>query len=432
MGSGPSTPYDVVVKLNSLSSLKNGVDITLPGIVDPKAKQAMIAKLEKDEDGSKTIVGLLGTYNAGKTFVLNKISNYSCPSGVTVATEGLSFKVVKNSQREFVVIDTAGLNSPVELVNDKDLTPLADRKSADQFLQSLVFQLGDIFIVVVNHISFKEQENLHQIVSKLTQPNQVHHKCPFIILVHNWKECKRKSDMDYLFKNQIQKLYTSGKEEFADELKWYNNNHTRHVTLGNDEKMAVINEKTIKLIISWIDAYKAETTRKGSLLIGLKKSAKNVLVDFVQEPGEVEIDLKTLTLKVHFKELKPFSFSVDNGVQLSGNIRFLEFRSAKGKRIILEMPGADIVPTRLPEGISISYTLTKDVRNIFDEFKEAPPDNKNECGLITNVGAAPLTYLVNVEAHLYDTDKAEFKNVKGYFIINIPFRTIANATNEVY
>ena len=96
-------------------------------------------KLDKrpGKDGNQSqwnghVVGILGHYNRGKTWVMGRLSDYTFPSeGMTVRTEGMSFKWISTEPKEAVgkdpevlwhlAIDTAGFKTPVKL--DKPGSP---------------------------------------------------------------------------------------------------------------------------------------------------------------------------------------------------------------------------------------------------------------------------------------------------------------------
>ncbi len=61
---------------------------------------------------------------------------------------------------DLVVLDTAGLNSPVDAVSED---ALCEKKAEEGFLHDVVFALSDAFIFVVNRINAKEQVALYQL-----------------------------------------------------------------------------------------------------------------------------------------------------------------------------------------------------------------------------------------------------------------------------
>ena len=65
-------------------------------------------------EGNYAIVAIMGFYDRGKTWVLNKLMDKSFPSSKKIATEGLSFSLTTSpSQTKWLILDTAGFGSPV-------------------------------------------------------------------------------------------------------------------------------------------------------------------------------------------------------------------------------------------------------------------------------------------------------------------------------
>lgn len=64
--------------------------------------------------GRETVVSVIGFFNKGKTFVVNKIADLNLPSARQVHTRGLSFILPGDERRQnCIFLDTAGTNSPV-------------------------------------------------------------------------------------------------------------------------------------------------------------------------------------------------------------------------------------------------------------------------------------------------------------------------------
>lgn len=67
-----------------------------------------------NHDQSFSIVGVMGFYDKGKTWILNKLMDTSFPSSKRVATEGISFcMTIGPSNTKWLILDTAGFGSPV-------------------------------------------------------------------------------------------------------------------------------------------------------------------------------------------------------------------------------------------------------------------------------------------------------------------------------
>ena len=119
--------------------------------------------------GNKTIVGVIGHFNAGKSFVLSLLAHRHFPQGDTIHTEGLSFVEVEENGLSFHLLDTQGTNTPVENVehsNDVEASRKLDEifhaiKSREDFIRSVTLKLSDVFLYVTPHLSWKDQVELH-------------------------------------------------------------------------------------------------------------------------------------------------------------------------------------------------------------------------------------------------------------------------------
>lgn len=61
-----------------------------------------------------TIIAIIGFYDRGKTWLLNKLTASQFRSSKRYATQGLSFSIVKSTDSlPWVILDTAGFGSPV-------------------------------------------------------------------------------------------------------------------------------------------------------------------------------------------------------------------------------------------------------------------------------------------------------------------------------
>ena len=134
-------------------------------------------------------IGVIGNSNKGKSFALSKISKIPLPSGTSIKTEGLSIKYPELEEyidRKIVLLDSAGLETPVLKENEVDLKPpnpnsinynnnnkntyydLFKEKSREKmitelFLQNYITYNSDILIVVVGLLTYSEQKLLNKI-----------------------------------------------------------------------------------------------------------------------------------------------------------------------------------------------------------------------------------------------------------------------------
>ncbi|CAF4718755.1 unnamed protein product, partial [Rotaria socialis] len=101
--------YDVIIHIQSLKDLvKNGWEIT----VHNTAKMAKPSKTVTEYEASLT-VGMLGSYNRGKSYLLNQLCKTQFPSGRLLPTDGISITASRETVANLIFLDTAGTDTPV-------------------------------------------------------------------------------------------------------------------------------------------------------------------------------------------------------------------------------------------------------------------------------------------------------------------------------
>lgn len=159
--------YDIVIDIESLEDAYEGWPIT----VTDDAKEQVLKLIEENRfkkaeeeanqhEGKRSrtnlVVSAIGLFNNGKTFLLNKLAKIFLPSDTSVHTRGLSF-ILPNPKvgSEFVLLDTAGTNSPMNVTGKHDTDDkMVAKRSTELFLQNLVVHLSDVLIVVVSHLTY--------------------------------------------------------------------------------------------------------------------------------------------------------------------------------------------------------------------------------------------------------------------------------------
>ena len=112
--------YDIIVDIKSFKPLlKNGWKIKFPNNKNI---------YEKNKTKPTIIVGVVGNGNKGKSFVLQKLSNYKIPEGFAIKTEGLSIKFSEIENKNIAILDSAGQETPLLEMKDGEYIedPLSD------------------------------------------------------------------------------------------------------------------------------------------------------------------------------------------------------------------------------------------------------------------------------------------------------------------
>jgi HSP20 family molecular chaperone IbpA/GTPase SAR1 family protein len=173
--------YDIVCNIDSIKNISNGWEFKF----NQKGYDTYIQRKDK----SACTVAVVGNANKGKSFILQKLAGFEFPSGFSVKTEGLSLKYPKNDNLNFILFDTAGLETPLikETFYDleKDLEKLQndseskeelnemkesliesyarDKQTTEFFLQSFVTNNANVLILIMNQMTSTDQILLNKV-----------------------------------------------------------------------------------------------------------------------------------------------------------------------------------------------------------------------------------------------------------------------------
>ncbi len=242
--------YNKIIKLDSMNQLLNG------GWKIIRSKNQTIEDVEKPV----AIVAILGDKNSGKSFILHLLTKKQIPNGYSVTTEGLSFVIPdnnKNKDDNYILIDTAGTESPLLIddsndskieknkkinktkFNEKEIKEenkeeineelkqdfkeenneegkktienmLKDRQITDYFIQNFILEKSDIFICVVDNLTLTAQKFMNRIAKYILNKK--------IFIVHNLKTFVEKHQVEeYIQDTLLQSLtFDLEKEEYHD------------------------------------------------------------------------------------------------------------------------------------------------------------------------------------------------------------------------
>ena len=164
--------YNMVIKINSMEQLsKEGWKI------ETKNKNNNLDDLKKEV----AVISVLGNKNSGKSFILHLLTGKDIPNGYSVTTEGLSLITPdndKNKNYNYILIDTAGTESPLLKETDQKYTTdninkmAKDRQITDYFIQKFILENSDIFICVVDNLTLTDQKFISRIIKNYTNKFQ--------------------------------------------------------------------------------------------------------------------------------------------------------------------------------------------------------------------------------------------------------------------
>lgn len=260
-------------------------------------------------------LSIVGMYDKGKTFILNKLTNSEFGSSKKVTTKGLSFKRVDIDQTKFIIIDTAGFNSPINIKKMQE----REKKYTEAFIQELAFGLSDYFIIVVNDFTAKDQKFLRSLMKK----NESNKERQSIIVIHNFKDVESKDLHDYAWESQVVSVFQSEDENGAQNLlvsigteslliSLYKTRFSTHFSLVNDKSLygKHYNRFAIECIKQTLK-YQIMSSKQENLYNNLKINIEKALsmeIQLVPDDSQMEeLNSAQNTLKEIVKPLREIS-----------------------------------------------------------------------------------------------------------------------------
>ena len=144
-------------------------------------------------------------------------------SGFNVTTYGISVNYPETKDieqgRNFILLDIAGKQNPLlesfniknyfknEKLNDKINESLNDQSICESILSDFIFEKSDILIVVIEQLSFAEQQMLSQLINQINN-NKTKINIQKIFVIHNLMNLKSKSEIEYYISNVLKKSIT--------------------------------------------------------------------------------------------------------------------------------------------------------------------------------------------------------------------------------
>jgi hypothetical protein len=153
--------YTVILPSKSMSEFGDGVDI----IINDKAKY-----LDYIDTLKCVVVGVVGNFDKGKSFICGKISENQIHSGYNVETEAISIMYPKDKSHGIAVFDSSGFEVPILPYKDNRVIEgsvdvptvirekIIDRTHRENFLQQFILENSSIVLLVVNKIECADQK----------------------------------------------------------------------------------------------------------------------------------------------------------------------------------------------------------------------------------------------------------------------------------
>ena len=202
--------YDIIVEIDSIKKIKDGWKVRF------SEEGNKIYKQNETKDCIK--IGVVGNGNKGKSFLLNKLSNFKLPSSTTIRTEGLSLKypdLAKEKNKNIILLDSAGTETPLimsdeelkdeKLNDDKNyqdkIEDLAkDKTLTELFLQNIIITTSDLLILVFGILTYSEQKLLNRVKKELKKSQK---KSKKLFIVHNLQTFTKKEQVEKYINEQL-------------------------------------------------------------------------------------------------------------------------------------------------------------------------------------------------------------------------------------
>ena len=214
-------------------------------------------KIKNEFCTSQSFLSITGAYDKGKTYIINRLCNINFPSGKKTETKGISLKSTSIQNNKLIVVDTAGIQSPV---NFKVMT-LEEKINIEKRLREIVFLLSDLFILVVNDFTILDQKILQKLKRQILENKNKSNK--IVIVIHNFKDIDNPQDLEEVWQKQILSTYPPGEnvnEHLTNiisnnhQVRWLQTEFTRHLIFVNDncEFGKSYNDDTLELLKTFI------------------------------------------------------------------------------------------------------------------------------------------------------------------------------------
>ena len=214
--------YDIIVDITSIKNLN-----TTGWLVKYPNKEKGRDYYENKKNVPTIVVGVIGNGNKGKSFFLEKLSEYEIPKGFNVKTEGLSIRYGESETHNLAILDSAGQETPLlkeennnkkeekqystnkqteisndlkEVLEDNEIEEYSrDKLISEFFIQKFIIYKANILIIVVGNITLNEQQLLTRVIKEAKDKQ--------IFVIHNLQNFVTKEQVNDYIENTLKKLY---------------------------------------------------------------------------------------------------------------------------------------------------------------------------------------------------------------------------------
>ena len=278
--------YDIIIDIKSIANLnKEGWEINYSNREFYNSKK----------DCPTITIGVIGNGNKGKSFFLQKLSEYNIPKGFNVKTKGLSIRYAEKEDHNLTILDSAGQETPL-LNNNNEIDNeylLRDKLNTELFIQKFIILKSKILFIVVGNITLSEQK----LITRIKKEG----KNKQIFIIHNLQIFQTKEQVEDYIENTLKKMYKIQERIFqnftgTDKKNTYNkffveeddeneNKNIVHLILINDycENNEYYNLSTFNFIKRELEVVKERQ------IFPVIEECKNFIINFSRKNFEKNI-----------------------------------------------------------------------------------------------------------------------------------------------
>ena len=208
--------YDIIIDINSL------VNLNKEGWIINYSNEENREFYNKKKNIPTITIGVIGNGNKGKSFFLEKLSDYNLPKGFNVKTKGLSIRYAVKDDHNLTILDSAGQETPLlnndnYQINKSDFEYYSkDKINTEFFIQKFIILKSNILFIIVGNITLSEQKLITRIKNE--------GKNKQIYIIHNLQIFQTKEQVDDYIENTLKKLYNNKIKECIFQNFTGNNN----------------------------------------------------------------------------------------------------------------------------------------------------------------------------------------------------------------
>jgi hypothetical protein len=353
--------YDIVINIDSFNNLKfdkRGWEIEmnekgLDNYTKYTKNEKVMNKLNR--------VGILGISGVGKTFILGSIIDKKELKKSHFQTKGISVIYPQDEGKNFVCIDSQGSEEPIiDLSENNEMREMkekerkkkvkeyaADKKLTEIFIQDFIIKHSNIFIVVVDQLSFSEQKLINRLRNENYEQIFIIHNTQYLTDIKSIEAHIEETVKKSVFSNLKKNIFTTlevKNEEYKTKKPYYfreknigsksyddNQKQIIHLFMGKEGSEAgkFYNQTTIDFLISQIN--QAAQKKKFDVIEEIKKflsymSVKYMINNESKESKEKPINLSDFSTDntcIKLNENKDFKLK-DCIIDEMGNSKFSE------------------------------------------------------------------------------------------------------------